>query len=482
MFRKPVFWIVLVLLLGLGGGGYYYYTTVLAKPVVTAAAVQTLQTSTVKQGNIVISAAGTGTLVPASTVDLAFPKSGVLTEVNVRVGDQVKVGQILAKQGNLDSLQMQIANDQLSILNAQQTLDDLYKNLEAERASAAAALVTAQKNLTNATYSRDVYQTQRCDPAVVTLYYGDLVNAQTAYDKVNNDFLTYFTQYPENDPRRINAYAKLYASNQTLQSALRNYNYCTGRTDTATTVDLTAQAASAQAAYNIAKANVDLLKDGPDPVKLAQAQAKLDLAKMQLKVDQQSLTDTTMICPTNGVVTVVKAQVGATFSGTLFTIADNLHPMIQTYMDQSDLNNFGMNYAVNVTFDAISDKTFTGKVTQIEPALVTQGGVAYVRGLVALDESAVPVVSKLPSGMSAAVQVISGQANNTLLIPIEALRELSTGNYAVFVVQPDQKLILTPIKTGLRDLTTVQVLSGLKVGDVVSLGSTTTKTTTGTTK
>jgi len=470
-----------VLVLGLAGGGTYYYATTI-KPKSVTATVQTLATSVVRQGNIVISAVGTGTLIPASSVDLAFSKSGVLTDVNVKVGDQVKVGQVLAKQGNLQSLQMTIANDQLSILNAQQTLDDLYKNLESDRATAAAALVTAQKAMVNTTYSRGSFPTQRCDPAVITLYYGDLVNAQTAYDKVNNDFLTYFTQYPENDARRINAYAKLYAANTVLQSALRNYNYCTGRTDTATTVDLTAQAAAAQATYNTVKATVDALKNGPDAVKLAQAQAKLDLAKMQLTVDQQSLTDTTMVCPLTGVVTAVKAQVGATLSGTQISIADNLHPMIQTYMNQADLKNFGLNYVVNVTFDAIADKTFTGKVTQIEPALVTQQGVAYIRGTVALDESAIPVVSRLPSGMSASVQVVSGQANNALLIPVEALRELSTGNYAVFLVQANEKLILTPIKIGLQDLTTVQVLSGLKVGDVVSLGTSTTKTTTGTTK
>ena len=74
MFRKPAFWIALVLLLGLAGGGYYYYTTTIkAKPV--TATVQTLATSVVRQGNIVISAVGTGTLIPASSVDLAFPKS-----------------------------------------------------------------------------------------------------------------------------------------------------------------------------------------------------------------------------------------------------------------------------------------------------------------------------------------------------------------------------------------------------------------------
>jgi HlyD family secretion protein len=139
-----------------------------------------------------------------------------------------------------------------------------------------------------------------------------------------------------------------------------------------------------------------------------------------------------------------------------------------------------LNYAVTITFDALPDKTFTGKVTQIEPALVSQSGVSYVRGTVTIDESFIPTVSKLPSGMTASVEVISGQANNTPLVPVEALREISAGNYAVFVVGADEQLKLTPIKVGLMDLTSAQVLSGLKAGDVVSTGTTAVKTTTGT--
>ena len=140
-----------------------------------------------------------------------------------------------------------------------------------------------------------------------------------------------------------------------------------------------------------------------------------------------------------------------------------------------------MNYAVTVTFDALPSQTFTGKVTQIAPALVSQSGNSYVQGTVTIDDNFIPTVSKLPSGMTASVEVISGQANNTPLVPVAALRELSPGNYAVFVVGANDKLTLTPIKVGLMDLTNAQVLSGLQAGDVVSTGSTTVKSSTGTT-
>ena len=479
MFRKPLFWIVLVVVLGLAGGGYYYYTTTLVKPV-SAAATQTLQTATVRNGNIVISALGSGTLIPAASVDAAFAKSGVLAEVNIKVGDNVKAGQVIAKQGNLAALDATIASDKLNVLTAQQALDDLYKSLESDRANAQAALVTAEKNLTEANYARDIYNTQRCSTASVTLYYGDLVTAQNNYDKINNDFQANYVQYLENDARRITAYEKLYNARVALNNALATYNYCTGNSDSWTTQDNAAQAAVAQATYNAAKANLEALKDGPDPVKLAQAQSKLDSAKYQLTVDMKSLDDTTLVSPMDGVVTAVNNAVGETTSGTFATIADNLHPQILTYMDQTDLNSFQLNYAVTITFDALPDKTFTGKVTQIEPALVSQSGVSYVRGTVTIDDSFIPTVSKLPSGMTASVEVISGQANNTPLVSVEALRELSAGTYAVFVVGADGQLKLTPIKVGLMDLTSAQVLSGLKAGDVVSTGTTAVKTTTGT--
>jgi hypothetical protein len=71
--------------------------------------------------------------------------------------------------------------------------------------------------------------------------------------------------------------------------------------------------------------------------------------------------------------------------------------------------------------------------------------------------------------MSAAVDVISGRAVGATLVPVEALRELSPGEYAVFVMV-DGTPTLTSVEVGLMDVTYAEILSGVKAGDVVTTG------------
>ena len=78
-------------------------------------------------------------------------------------------------------------------------------------------------------------------------------------------------------------------------------------------------------------------------------------------------------------------------------------------------------------------------------------------------------------GMSADVEIVAGEAKNALLVPAQALRELAPGSFAVFVVGADDQLKLTPVTVGLRDFANVQILTGLKAGDVVSTGTVETK-------
>ena len=71
--------------------------------------------------------------------------------------------------------------------------------------------------------------------------------------------------------------------------------------------------------------------------------------------------------------------------------------------------------------------------------------------------------------------MIAGEAKNALIVPIQALRELTPGSYAVFVVQSDGSLKMTPVTVGLRDYANAEILSGLQAGDVVSTGTVETK-------
>jgi len=145
---------------------------------------------------------------------------------------------------------------------------------------------------------------------------------------------------------------------------------------------------------------------------------------------------------------------------------------VQIYMDPNDWTNLKVGYTAEVTFDALPNQTFTGKVTQITPQLVTIQGNSIVEGLVQLNQSQAsgsnnPI--QLPLGVSASVDVIAAEARNVVLVPVQALHQLSANSYAVFVVV-NGKPTLRVVTIGLQDPTFVEIKTGVKAGDVVTTG------------
>ena len=102
-----------------------------------------------RRGNLVISASGSGTLVPADDVSLGFTSSGVLAEVLVEVGDQVEEGDVLARQDDLDARQALVAAE----LQVAQAKDTLARELDTDTAGRESAL--AEANLAQAQLNLD---------------------------------------------------------------------------------------------------------------------------------------------------------------------------------------------------------------------------------------------------------------------------------------------------------------------------------------
>lgn len=76
------------------GGGWYYFTRYL--PAQRSATEEAMQTSRVRRGSLIISAGGSGTLIPGSQAYLGFSAGELVTEVPVEVGDWVENAQVLA--------------------------------------------------------------------------------------------------------------------------------------------------------------------------------------------------------------------------------------------------------------------------------------------------------------------------------------------------------------------------------------------------
>jgi RND family efflux transporter MFP subunit len=474
--KRNIWYIVgAILLVLIVAGGYWYYQSAQQKSTSAAAAQSALKTARVTQGSIVISASGTGTVVAAATANLAFSNSGssssanaTLTKINVTVGDQVTAGEVLAQEDNttqgqalaqaklnlaqltspsaIATAQGAVATDQVNVTNALQALEF---DISPEVYHWEQEVTVAQQNLTNAQLdaqaSPSTEATQKVQDAQKALDYAnqELAGAQSWYEKVYVP--EYFTiTNRRTGTRTINAPAD-------------------------TTI------ASAQAALDLAEAKLvedqDLVTalttgvipdnaTGTNLVALKQAQTAVQTA-------QTNNDNTQIISPINGTVTAVDNTVGDTVgTATVITVADLSKRLLTVYIDESDLSKLALGEEVDATFDAIPNQTFKGKITEIVPALTTVDNVPAVQAQATLDDSA---SSSLYVGLNATVNVINAQANNVLLVPVQALKLLEPGKYAVFIVQ-NGNLTLQPVEVGLMDQSYAEIKSGLQLGEVVSTG------------
>jgi RND family efflux transporter MFP subunit len=516
MFPKRLWWIILLaLVLVAAGGGYYYYDNIYLQaqePV----EVETIATYTVGRGDLVITASGSGTLVPAAEITAGFRSGGVLAEMLVEVGDEVEAGQLLARLDDTDA-QDQVAQAEINLRQAELALAELTEEVDAaDLAAAEASFSSARANLTALTSppgDQELLAAQESleaaqealddllalpDPDEVEVAKADLTltkmnlrTAQTAYDKV---------AYRE-DVGATQEAADLWQATTNYEQALAEYaEAMEGAGDD--------DIAGARAQVALAQAQLDDLLEEPDPdelaaaeIKVTQAQAELDallagasdtdLEAAQLNMEQtlldlgsaqRSLAETQLLAPASGTVTAVNAQAGESVgSEALITLADMKEPQVQFWVEEADLASVAPGNKVNIVFEALPDYAFPGQILNVDPMLVDVDGTPAVQSYARVDLTAHPI--SLLSGMNAEIEVVAGEAENAVLVPLQALREMGAGQtgqdqYAVFIVLPSGELEMRIVTVGLRDFVNAEILSGLVPGEVISLGTETSSDTT----
>jgi len=175
----------------------------------------------------------------------------------------------------------------------------------------------------------------------------------------------------------------------------------------------------------------------------------------------------------DGTITAVTADVGDLLQDgvSFITLEDLSEPLIEVYVDESDMASLALGYECDVVFDALPDVMFTGKITHVDPTISEVAGMNVVRGVITLDPESFAKPQGLTVGMSATVDIIGGRAENAVLVPVEALRDLGDGKYGVFVIENGQP-VLHEVTVGLQDYTYAEIKSGVNAGDTVSTGIT----------
>lgn len=473
--RLTLIVISLILVAALAGAFYWYQTTTKA----AAAAAPTLQTSKVRTGDLVVSATGAGNLLPAAQASLGFRSSGIVAEVNVAAGQSVKKDDILAR---LDD-----ATQQLAFVQAEADLKALFDpaGLAAYQIDLANAQKAYDTALTNLQYllSPDVYRAELA-----------LSEAQAALAKLNTDPAATADAKTAAQKTVDRAQADLLAAQAKFTAEYAPATFTYTWKDTATKVEYSqiipptatdvtlARATLEKARLTLADAQtaLDLLLAG-DPAALEKsltAASGTSLAKIKTEYlayenARLALANARLVAPFDGTVVNLDLVPGQSVNTNPVLTLAALDPMqVKFYMDETDLAGLAVGSRAVYTLDAYPELSLEGTVTLIESALQNIDGSPAVVVWGSLDEKpAFPLLA----GMTVEVEVIAGESQNTLIVPVQALRELGANSYAVFIVAPDGSLKLTPVTVGLRDFANAEILSGVKAGDVVSTGNVETK-------
>ncbi len=461
--KKHRIWIILIVVLLLAaGGGYVVYTRYFALALAEEPQEPTLQTATVYRGDIVLTADGSGNLLPASELELAFQTSGVLAKVLVGVGDQVQAGDVLARLDDTDARQA-VAEAEIQVTQAEINLASA-KN-EADAGLAQANLDAAQADYEEvaalAAHTGDQLTSARINLEQTVAALADAQEAyDTAWDSARDWELNVRRLATALEKEREATANGLEKAQDNLEIAQANYNLAVIGIDDSAVQDAEIKVINAQVA----------LADAP--IQLQQLELTLAQARLKLETAQRTLEQTTLIAPVDGTVMDIAATVGENVtSGPILTLADIETPLVRFWVEEADLSSVAVGNPVNIVFETLPDYTFPGEIVSVDPALVTVDGTPAVQIWASVDLTSQPV--NLLSGMTAEVEIVAGEAKGTLLVPVQALRELTPGQYAVFVVKPNGngELEMRLVEVGLKDFVNAEILSGLEAGEVVSTGA-----------
>jgi len=426
------------------------------------------QTTTVQRGTLTSTVEGNGTVKSLLSTTLNWLTSGQVDKVSSQIGDQVKKGDILAtlqQDATQNTLETNLVTAQQNL--AEMTSPEAIANAKIEVAKAQADVTNAQTALNNQQYWKN--------DALIQNYYASFViakdnldRAQAAYDRANvGDYI--------NNPGEASLYQSLYNAQQAYDRAKYYYSLYS-QAPTQRQVD------EAQANLDLAKATLTnaqiylaALSGAAVPADATGAALlKLDQARLAVETAQDKLDTLQITAPFNGTITQVNAIPNAVVSSgtSAFRIDDLSTLVIAVQVVEIDINHVQVGQSATITFDAIPNKTYTGKVTKTDLAgTEAQNSVNFTVTVQLADADAL-----VKPGMAANVTIVTNKVEDALLVPSTSIFSDTNGLPYVYLVQNDGSTAQVPVTLGAVSDTTTQITSDtLKAGDtiVLSFASTT---------
>ena len=476
----------------------------------TAAAASKAATGTVvtaQIGNLSSKATASGNVKIQRAAALSLDQAGTIAKVNVRVGDQVKAGDVLVQLDDTDQARavasaeqsliiqesnladLQASSTTAAVASAQASLDSARANLDKVKAgSDAADIAAARASLSSV---QEAYATVLAGPDASTRTQAEatfknaeaaLQQAQSAFDKIASRPEAGMTSQSLALQQATNNYASAQAAYQSATKAATVENVQKARATLETAKaslqklldsPTPSELAAAEAQVKSAEANLASLQEGATSTKLAAAKAQVEQARLSLQSAQDNLAKAKLIAPFDGVVTAVNVAEAEYASGAAVSLSDPKSMEVVLSVDEVDVGNLAPGQSSTITLEAWPTTEIAGKVVSIAPApKTTTGAIVSYEVHLSLGDTNLAV----RDGMTANATIVVSSKDGVLVVPNQAITpDRTAGKYYVnrVLTGPDgaQTTEKVEVTVGLKDDNNTEITSGLQAGDKLLIGT-----------
>ncbi len=465
----------------------------------------------------------TGKTKPISSSELNFERSGVISAINVKVGNNVRRGQTLASLSSVD-LVAQVSQAAAALESAQANLNAITQGARPEEIAVKEQVLASAKsdydmqknqgtdtfnNVINSyndilffklsnlfTQSSDNYRyiINNCDQTLASKIELNYKNAISDYNNLKNldvsnhvDEVLLVAKNQIELKNLINNVSSIVTANcvvndSTLTTA-RTYVSSAKASLTAATTELNTRINSINSAKNAidrAQKDLTLVSAGGDKNKIEIQRAAVSQAAAGLENARAQLAKNMIRAPYDGIITAVNVDLGslAVASKSAISMMSGNVFEIEIKLSEIDAAKISLNQSAEITLDAFGgDVKWPGTVTRIDPSATDNNGVSNYKAIVSMldnkkDSNDNPNKDNkdhnVKAGMTANVKLTTNKKENVLSVPNKYLK--TTGGETHVMVIEGKKSIDKKIEIGLRgDNGEVEVLSGLSEGDVVEV-------------
>ena len=207
------------------------------------------------------------------------------------------------------------------------------------------------------------------------------------------------------------------------------------------------------------------------PPEVASTEAQAAQAQAAYESAQSALGKSSVRAPFDGIVYSLPVKLGAFVQAgdMLLQVADLSHVLVRAFVDEPDVGRLQMGQKVEVTWDAVPGRVWTGAVNSV-PSTVKRSGNRNVGETTCLIDN--KDLRLLPN-INVGVTIVVAAHNNVLTLQRDALHIDDNKAYVFRIV--DNRLKRQAIEFSLQNLTRVEITSGLSEGDAVAMPAEETK-------